>query len=78
MGLFERFVMPCGVTNTPAHFMNMMNHLLSEYLDQFILVFVDDILVYSKFIEEHVEHLKKVLQKLEYYHLWSKSSKTNF
>ena len=49
--------MPFGVTNVPAQFMNMMNDLLGDYLDKFILVFLDDILIYSANLEDHLEHL---------------------
>ena len=63
-GLYEYLVMPFGVTKAPAQFMNMMNDLLGEYLDRFVLVFLDDILIYSANIDQHTEHIKKVLQKL--------------
>ena len=56
----------------------MMNDLLNEYLPQFGLLFVDNILVYSPSIEEHAEDLRKVFQKLRDYHLFAKTSKSNF
>ena len=74
-GLFEYLVMPIGVTNAPAQFMRMMNDLLGEYLDIFVLIFLCDILVYSRSVEEHAEHLRKVLHKLREYRLYSKASK---
>ena len=55
--------MPFGITNAPAQFMNMMNNLLGEYLDEFILIFLDDILIYSVNPQDHVEYLRKVLGK---------------
>ena len=51
--------MPFGVTNAPVQFMNMMNDLLGEYLDRFVLVFLDDILIYSANIDQHTEHVAK-------------------
>ena len=63
-GLFEYLVMPFGVTNSPAHFMNMMNDLLGDYLDRLILIFLDDILIYSADAKEHANHLGKVFQVL--------------
>ena len=63
-GLYEFLVMPFGVTNAPSQFMNMMNDVLSNYLDDFVLVFLDDILVYSCTVEIHAEHLGKVLEAL--------------
>ena len=50
-------VMPFGVTNAHAQFINMMNDLLGDYLDKFVLVFLDDILIYSANLEDHLEHL---------------------
>ena len=50
-GLYEFLVMPFGVTNTPSQFMNMMNDVISDYLDDFVLVFLDDILVYSHIVD---------------------------
>ena len=59
--LYEFLVVPFGVSNAPAQFMNLMNDVLADYLDDFIVVFLDDILIYSKTIEDHVVHLRKVL-----------------
>ena len=53
-----------GLTNAPAYFMNMMNKVFMEELDKFVVVFIDDILVYSATIEEHEQHLRVVLEKL--------------
>ena len=64
-GLYEYTVMSFGLTNAPAYFMYMMNKVFMEYLDKFVVVFIDDILVFSKTKEEHVEHLRLVLQNLE-------------
>jgi hypothetical protein len=60
-GLYEYLVVPFGVSNAPAQFMNLMNDVLADYLDDFIIVFLDDILIYSKTIEDHVVHLRKIL-----------------
>ena len=77
-GLYEYLVMPFGVTNAPAQFMGMMNDLLGEYLDRFVLIFLDDILVYSQSMKEHAEHLRKVLGKLREHRLYAKASKCEF
>jgi hypothetical protein len=63
-GLYEYIVMSFGLTYAPAYFMYLMNKVFMEYLDKFIFVFIDDILVYSKTEEEHEEHLRLVLEKL--------------
>jgi hypothetical protein len=60
-GLYEYTVMSFGLTNALAYFMYMMNKVFMEYLDKFVVVFIDDILVFSKTNEEHVEHLRLVL-----------------
>jgi hypothetical protein len=60
-GLFEYTVMSFGLTNAPAYFMNLMNKVFMKFLDKFVVVFIDDILVYSKTEEEHAEHLWLVL-----------------
>ena len=77
-GLYEYLVMPFGVSNAPAQFMAMMNDLLGEYLDRFIIIFLDDILVYSQNMKEHAEHLRKVLGKLRKHRLYAKASKCEF
>ena len=64
-GHYEFVVMPFGVTNAPAVFMDLMNRVFREYLDKFVIVFVDDILVYSRTPEEHDTHLRIVLQTLQ-------------
>ena len=60
-GHFEFIVMPFGLTNTPAAFMDLMHRILQSYLDQFVLVFVDDILIYSQSEWEHEYHLRIIL-----------------
>ena len=70
--------MSFGLTNTPAYFMNMMNKVFMEFLDKFAVVFIDDILVYSKNEEEHKEHLRLVLGKLREHQLYAKFSKCEF
>jgi hypothetical protein len=63
-GQYEFTVMPFGLTNVPAYFMNLMNKVFMEELDRFVIVFIDNILVYSQSAEEHGQHLKVVLEKL--------------
>ncbi|RDX81025.1 Retrovirus-related Pol polyprotein from transposon 17.6, partial [Mucuna pruriens] len=77
-GHYEYLVMPFGVTNAPAIFMDYMNIIFHPYLDKFVVVFIDDILVYSKTREEHEEHLKVVLQVLRDKQLYAKLSKCDF
>jgi hypothetical protein len=66
------------LTNAPAYFMYLMNKVFMEYLDKFVVVFINDILVFSKTEEEHVEHLRLVLQKLKEHQLYAKWSKCEF
>ena len=77
-GHYEFLVMLFGLTNTPATFMGLMNKVFQQYLDRFIIVFIDDILVYSKSKEEHGRHLTLVLRKLREHHLYAKFSKCQF
>ena len=70
--------MSFGPTNAPAYFMNMMNKVFMEFLDKFIVVFIDDILVYSKNEEEHKEHLRLVPGKLRGHQFYAKFSKCEF
>jgi hypothetical protein len=63
-GLYEYLVMSFGLTNAPTHFMYLMNSVFIEELDKFIMVFIDDILLYSKTMKEHEEHLRVMLQQL--------------
>ena len=70
--------MPFGVTNAPAVFMDLLNHYFTPYLDQFVMVFIHDILIYSKTKEEYTEHLRIVLQILRQEKLYAKLSKCSF
>ena len=73
-GLYKIFFMPFGVTNAPMEFMNMMNNLIGEYLDQFVLIFLDDVLIYSANIQEHCEQLRKILNKAWEHRLYANAS----
>jgi hypothetical protein len=77
-GQYEFTVMSFELTNTPAYFMNLMNKVFMEELDKFVVVFIDDILVYSKSVEEHERHLRVVLEKLRAHKLYAKFSKCEF
>ncbi|GJS65788.1 pol protein [Tanacetum coccineum] len=77
-GHYEFLVMPFGLTNAPAVFMDLMNRVFHEYLEKFIIVFIDDILVYSKMKEEHEDHLRIVLGTLRQKKLYAKFSKCEF
>ena len=76
-GHFE-YVMMRGVTNAPTIFMDYMNRIFRPWLDKFVVVFIDDILIYSKPGEEHVDHLKSVLKILRDHQLYGKLSKCEF
>ena len=75
---FEFTVMPFGLTNAPAAFMDLMHRVFQPYLDQFVVVFVDDILIYSQLEREHEHHLRIILQLLRDHQLYSKFSKCEF
>ena len=70
--------MSFGLTNAPATFSRLMNSIFMEYLDKFVVVYLDDILIYSKNEEEHAEHLRLVLKKLREHRLYAKFSKCEF
>ncbi|GKB67398.1 putative reverse transcriptase domain-containing protein [Tanacetum coccineum] len=77
-GHYEFQVMPFGLTNAPAVFIDLMNRVCKPYLDKFVIVFIDDILIYSRSREEHEEHLKQILELLKKEELYAKFSKCEF
>jgi hypothetical protein len=77
-GQYEFTVMPFGLTNAPAFFMNLMNKVFMEELDKFVIVFIGDILIYSKSREDHEHHLRIVLGRLRAHQLYAKLSKCEF
>jgi hypothetical protein len=77
-GLYEYLVMSFGLTNALAYFMYLMNSVFMQELDKFVVVFIDDILIYSKTPEDHAKHLHVILQRLRDHHLYAKFSKCEF
>ena len=77
-GLYEYLVMSFGITNATAYFMYLMNSVFIPELDKFVMVFIDDILIYSKTKDEHMQHLHIVLQRLRDHQLYAKYSKCEF
>jgi hypothetical protein len=77
-GLYEYLVMSFGLTNVPAHFMYLMNSVFMPKLDKFVVVFIDDTLIYPKSEEEHAQHLRVILQRLRDHQLYAKFSKCAF
>jgi hypothetical protein len=77
-GLYEYLVMSFGLTNAPAHFMYLMNSAFMPQLDKFVVVFIDNILVYSENEEDHAEHLRIVLTRLREHQFYAKLSKCEF
>src|SRR5207249_3844252 len=78
LGLFEFNVMPFGLKNAPPTFQRMMNEILKDWLDEFVVVYIDDILIYSKTFDEHLEHLERVFEKLREVKLMIKLKKCKF
>jgi hypothetical protein len=74
----KRKNVPFGLTNAPTIFMNLMNKIFMPYLDKFVIVFIDDILIYSKDKEVHAKHLRIALQVLREHQLYTKFSKCEF
>ena len=77
-GSYEYLVMPFGLTNASASFQNLVNDIFSTYLEVFVVVYLDDILVYSADLESHIKHVKTVLELLRQNHLYAKASKCLF
>ncbi len=77
-GSYEFMVMPFGLTNAPTTFCTLMNDIFREWLDDFVVVYIDDILIYSSSLEEHAEHLRKVFQRLRENKLYAKLKKCKF
>ena len=77
-GHYELVVMPFGLINAPTVFMDLRNWIFSAYLDQFVIVFIDDILIYLTSEEKHREHLRIVLQTLQDHQLYGTLSKCDF
>ena len=75
---FKFIVIPFGLTNVATEFMDLMHRVFQPYLDQFVMVFVDDILIYSQSEEEHEDHLRIVLQALREHQLYAEFSKCEF
>jgi len=77
-GLYEYNVMPFGLTNAPATFQRAMDEILEEFIDDFVVVYIDDIMIFSKSLEDHMEHLDKVLRRLQEHNLIIKLKKCKF
>ena len=77
-GHYEYMVMPFGVTNAPTVFMDYMNRMFQPFIDKFVVIFIDDILIYSRTQKEHVEHPRLVLGVLREKQLYAKLSKCEF
>ncbi|WKA09094.1 hypothetical protein VitviT2T_026772 [Vitis vinifera] len=77
-GYYEFLVMPFALTNAPTAFMDLMNRIFRAYLDQFVIVFVDDILIYSRSLKDHKQHLVTTLRTLRRHQLYGKLDKSDF
>ena len=77
-GAFEFLVMPFGLTNAPTTFCTLMNQVFHDYLDKFVVIYLDDIMVYSSSLEEHKRHLRLVFERLRENQLYVKKKKCAF
>ena len=77
-GSYEFVVLPFGLTNAPATFCNLMNDVFYEFVDHFVVVYLNDIVIYNESLEDHLEHLRKVLSKLREHQLYVKKEKCEF
>lgn len=75
---YEFVLLQFGLTNTPVTFMCLMNIIFHQFLDKFVLIFINEILIYSRNVEEHKEHLRIVLQVLREHQLYDKYNKCDF
>lgn len=78
LGHYEFLVLPFGLSNAPATFQNVMNNIFAPFINRFVLVYLDDILIYSRTSEEHEKHVRLVLEKLREHELIAKLSKCSF
>ena len=77
-GSYEFLLMPFGLTNAPATFSNLMNDVLFKFMDRFVVVYLDDIVIYSETLADHLHHLILVLEKLRHHALYIKMEKCEF